>query len=312
MRADTDIVSYGPWRLDVRRRLLEVNGSPVPVQRGAMKLLLYLVSHEHHLVSKDELIEEVWEGRQVSDAAIYNRVSAARKAILDDESLEPCIRWEYGSGLRFARPQTDAAHSPARETGPDTVLRTSAVRTKPRVVSPQLQGALPPQQWRQFLGIYHVIYRTPSWPDSIKIGVSVLKEIDGRVAVWTTEHGEDEAFGIRQRARYQGSAEFIDDRIYIMEQNVKPPRSVCLTALDAPHAYRPDIMTGMMMGSSWRLRGAPYTTRTVWRRVPADMTLRDAIRQSGPRPNGSDDIEPRIRESLGPDCLTFYDLEKTL
>ena len=93
----------------------------------------------------------------------------------------------------------------------------------------------------------------------------------------------------------------------MFEQNTSPPRSVCLTTLDAPHSYNPNIMTGLMQGSSWRLGGAPYATRVVWRRTPEGMSLREAIQQSGPQDESSAQIDDAIRDSLGPHCLTFRD-----
>ena len=71
-------------------------------------------------------------------------------------------------------------------------------------------------------------------------------------------------------------------------------------------------MTGLMLGSSWRMQGAPYATRVVWRRVPGDVSIRDAIRQSGPVAEDSEDIDINTRESVGTDCLTFHDPIKYL
>lgn len=275
----------------------------VRVQPGVLKLLLYLVSREGHVVSKSELVDAVWAGQAVSDTAIYNRVTALRKALLDSDGPERCIRWEYGSGVRFLRPQLDATAEPRAADVPVRQSRPDDGPTSTGAVG-RFAGSTAVADWRHVLGIYHLYYRTPSWPGAIKVGVSVLVERDGLVRVRTIEQGTDAKHGIRQNARYHGHAEFIDGRVYIFEQNRQPPRSVCLTVLDAPHSYNPDLLTGMMMGSSWRVRGAPYTTRVVWRRVPPGMSLRDAVRRSGPRQNG-EGVDQTIQDSIGLSCLTF-------
>lgn len=309
-RVNAKKVACGQWSLDVDRELLHVDGKVVRIQRGVLKLLLFLVDREGQVISKADLIDAVWDGRAVSDAAIYNRVNALRSAIADENGPEQCIKWEYGRGLRFARPNSgviDGLRSTKTADDPLEVLQNLPVPQNPV----QFAGTASLEDWKHLLGTYHLFYRTPSWPNAIKIGVSVLAENDGRISVHTIEQGQDPGLGIRQDARYLGHAELIDGRIYVFEQNQQPPRAVCLTVLDTPHAYSPDMMTGMMMGSSWRLRGAPYATRVIWRRLPPDLTLRDAIQESGPRAVGTN-VDQTTEEVIGPHCLTIQASQNSL
>ncbi len=317
MNYNPHLISYGPWSFDAARNLLYVGGEVVRMQRGVLQLFQYLVRREGDVVTKDELIEAVWNGREVSDAAMYNRVTALRKALADDKGPERCIQWEYGRGLRFVRPNGSRTGNTVAEPENTPSLKpndrqTSAEKGKSFEQQRQFVGVSPLKDWRYILGIYNTFYRTPSWPNAIKVGVTVLKEIDGQVAVWTSERGEDRKVGTRQRARYRGSAVFINGRVYVTEQNSEPPHSVCQLTLDAPHSYRPDIMTGLMHGSSWRLGGAPYATRVVWRRVPPGTNLRAALEMSGPYPENTDLIEPAILKSVGSDCLTFHEQTSAL
>ena len=317
MNFDSYSVSYGHWSFDVKRKILYVDGNSVHLQRGVLNLLLFLVRREGEIVSKEELIDTVWSGRAVSDAAIYNRVGALRKALRDDQGPERCIQWEYGNGIRFARPQarSQAQHDLTEWRRPGVLvpdLTTEDRAAEPDPKSGPWTGTNPVSRWSHLLGAYHTLYRTPSWPNAIKIGLSVLRQVGDDVVVWTSERGEDTKFDIRQRARYRGSAAFIDGRVYVTEQNCRPPRSVCISTLDAPHVYRPNIMTGLMHGSSWRLGGAPYATRVVWRRVPDDMSLRDALEASGPVPEDTDLIDPTILKSIGTQCLTFHGFDDKL
>lgn len=316
MNIDPNIVVYGNWALDLRRETFQRHGKLVRLQPGVLRLLLYIVRNEGRLISKDELVSAIWGGRAVSDAAIYNRVGALRRVILDEDGPTRCIHWQYGRGLRFARPPgstIDGESSASPEPQPVRGLMEEAAKAllDPKAMFGFL-GSANIDEMRHMLGAYFTFYRTPSWPNAIKRGLSILSEDAGRVAVRTTEHGRDEAGGIRQRARYRGFATLIDGRLYILEQNTRPPKAICLLALDAPHQFRPDIMTGLMLGSSWRLKGAPYATRVVWRRVPGGTSIRDAIRDSGPRGEDSEDIDINTRESVGPDCLTFHDPIKYL
>ncbi|MEL6427053.1 MAG: winged helix-turn-helix domain-containing protein, partial [Pseudomonadota bacterium] len=310
MNTDETEISYRHWSLNVERQALIVDGRLQRLQQGVMRLLLYVVRREGEVISKEQLIKDVWGGRSVSDAAIYNRVSATRRAIGDEEGPHRCIQWDYGRGLRFSRP-------------PETVRGTKAeiasflhkrmpagqIAGNPfeKMAAPIfLSGAAGIEAMRPMLGTYFVYYRTPSWPHAIERCVSVLGEREGRVVVLSTEHGKDDNIDIRQRERYRGQAELIDGRLYAIEQNTRPPQAVCLSALDAPHPFRPDVMTGLMIGSSWRLGGAPFTTRVVWRRVSGDLSIRDAIRKTGPYADDGPEIDVAIVRSLGEDCITYH------
>ena len=45
-------------------------GKPVALEPQVFSLLKYLIENRGRIVSKDELIEEIWDGRAISDAAL--------------------------------------------------------------------------------------------------------------------------------------------------------------------------------------------------------------------------------------------------
>src|SRR5262245_65883306 len=57
------------------------NGRAIPVQPQVLDLLILLLENRDRLVTKDEIIESIWHGRAVSDAALDSRLKAARQAI---------------------------------------------------------------------------------------------------------------------------------------------------------------------------------------------------------------------------------------
>ena len=67
--------------LDVARRELWRGSEPVVVEPQVFDLLVYLVQHPERVVTKDELLQAIWDGRIVSESAITNRINAARRAI---------------------------------------------------------------------------------------------------------------------------------------------------------------------------------------------------------------------------------------
>ncbi|MGB5078607.1 MAG: winged helix-turn-helix domain-containing protein, partial [Sphingorhabdus sp.] len=66
-----------------------------------LSLLILLVSNAERMVSKDEIVEKIWNGRIISDAAIASRIKAARSALGDDGSQQRLVHTIHGKGFRF-------------------------------------------------------------------------------------------------------------------------------------------------------------------------------------------------------------------
>ena len=74
--------------IDVAQREVRRQDACVPVEPKVFDLLLYLVENRARVVAKDELVERIWNGRAISDAALSSCVKAARRALGDDRGRE--------------------------------------------------------------------------------------------------------------------------------------------------------------------------------------------------------------------------------
>lgn len=92
---------FGQCELDIDRHELRVGGDPQPIEPQVFDLLRHMAENSGRLISRDELIEAVWGGRIVSDAAISSRISAARQAVGDDGSRQAIIKTVPRRGFRF-------------------------------------------------------------------------------------------------------------------------------------------------------------------------------------------------------------------
>jgi TolB-like protein len=119
------IYRFGSFELDTARVELRSGGVVCPVEPQVFALLALLVENRERLVSVDELIEKVWDGRVVSDSAVASRIKSARQALGDDGKSQRFIRTLHRQGFRFvADVSTDrdaaagspqpAGHAPAR------------------------------------------------------------------------------------------------------------------------------------------------------------------------------------------------------
>ena len=87
--------------LDTDRRELRRGGEPIDVEPQVLDVLIFLVENHERVVSKDDLIASVWEGRIVSDATLSSRIYAARKALGDTGQDQRLIRTIPRKGHRF-------------------------------------------------------------------------------------------------------------------------------------------------------------------------------------------------------------------
>lgn len=95
------ILRFEQCELDSARFELRRDGETVPIEPQVLSVLLLLASNPDRLVSKDELIERIWDGRIVSESAVAARIKSARRAIGDDGQQQRLIRTIHGRGFRF-------------------------------------------------------------------------------------------------------------------------------------------------------------------------------------------------------------------
>ena len=138
-------IRFADCELDLGAFELRREGQAQPVEPQVFELLVYLARHPGRLISKDELIEQVWGGRNVSDAALSSRIKSARRAIGDDGEQQRFIRTVHGRGFRFA---ADVV-SDAQPATPDPVIQTAVAQpqiseppTNPRETRPATPVAL--------------------------------------------------------------------------------------------------------------------------------------------------------------------------
>lgn len=92
---------FGDCVLALGSRELMRGSNAIVLPPQVFDLLAYLIRNRERVVSKDELIATIWDGRIVSDAALTTRVYAARSAIGDSGSQQLYIKTLARRGLRF-------------------------------------------------------------------------------------------------------------------------------------------------------------------------------------------------------------------
>jgi TolB-like protein len=92
---------FEDFALDGDRRELRRGNDLIAVEPQVFDLLQYLIRNRERVVSKDDLVDAVWQGRIVSDATLASRINAARNALHDSGEEQRLIRTILRRGLRF-------------------------------------------------------------------------------------------------------------------------------------------------------------------------------------------------------------------
>ena len=94
-------LAFGDLELDLSLFELRRQGVRVPMEPQAFDVLVYLVEHRDRVISKEELMDQVWGGRFVGATAVTSRVKQVRRAVGDDGQTQTVIRTVHGRGYRF-------------------------------------------------------------------------------------------------------------------------------------------------------------------------------------------------------------------
>jgi DNA-binding winged helix-turn-helix (wHTH) protein len=95
------IYFFENYSLDIDRRELRRGAEVVAVEPQVFDVLAYLINQRERVISNDDLIASVWNGRIVSDSTLSSRIAAVRHAVGDSGERQRLIRTIPRKGYRF-------------------------------------------------------------------------------------------------------------------------------------------------------------------------------------------------------------------
>jgi DNA-binding winged helix-turn-helix (wHTH) protein/tetratricopeptide (TPR) repeat protein len=99
--AGSVILGFADVELHLDRYELWRSGAPVAVEPQVFDVLVHLATNAERVVPKEELLDEIWGDRFVSESALTSRIKSARRAVGDDGSSQRIIRTVHGRGYRL-------------------------------------------------------------------------------------------------------------------------------------------------------------------------------------------------------------------
>ena len=136
--AQTTLIQFDDFTMDTGTAELRRGGTVVSLEPQVFDLIRYLAENAGRIISRDDIIQVVWDGRIVSDASISTRINAARKVLGDDGKKQRLIKTVQRRGFRFM-PDTHI-HDPGKSdqssnNSVDSALGNSnLIRDRPSVV----------------------------------------------------------------------------------------------------------------------------------------------------------------------------------
>ena len=105
MTSDPRVVyEFGPFRMDPDKQVLLRENQPIPVTPKAFETLLVLVRRSREVVTKEELLKEIWPDSFVEESNLSQNIFMLRKALGDTAENRQYIVTLPGRGYRFAAP----------------------------------------------------------------------------------------------------------------------------------------------------------------------------------------------------------------
>jgi TolB-like protein/DNA-binding winged helix-turn-helix (wHTH) protein/Flp pilus assembly protein TadD len=119
-----ELYKFGPFSLDPQERILWRDGKALAVTPKVFDTLLFLVRNQGRVLSKDELLQEIWPGTFVEEVNLAVNISTLRKLLGENPQDGRYIVTVSGRGYRFV--------AEVRETG-----RTAEERAEGKIDSSQ-------------------------------------------------------------------------------------------------------------------------------------------------------------------------------
>lgn len=113
---------FGPFTLDFVRRRAWRSGEPIALSGKSFEILAYLIANRDRVVTKDDLLREIWPDTFVQENNLVRHVSTLRKTLGQRPDQHDYVLTVQGRGYRFVSEVEDLAAIPAHLLTPSASL----------------------------------------------------------------------------------------------------------------------------------------------------------------------------------------------
>jgi len=96
------VLRYRQLQIDVNAKSVTVKDKPLKLTAVEFAILVFMANHAQQIISREQLIESVWEGRtDITDRAVDTHLANLRKKLGDNTKDPSYIATHYGQGYQF-------------------------------------------------------------------------------------------------------------------------------------------------------------------------------------------------------------------
>ncbi len=278
-------VAFGPFRLDVRSRRLSRSGTAVGLGERALDVLCALVAADGALVTKSDLIAQVWPGVTVEENNLQVQIYAVRRALGEDGDSRGYVRTVSGRGYRFVG-DAPAAGDAATATLPAQEIRYCRMADGTHLAVATLGDGSP-------------VVRAPVWMSHV--------EHDWRTTIW--REVLTALVGAHRLVRYDARGTGLSDRD--VEISFEAAVSDLEAVIDMLGLERFALL-GMSQGAAVSIAYAARHPERVSRLVLAGGYARGALVVTPERAAAVEAMATLVSESWGSDNPAFRQLFTSL
>lgn len=141
------IYRFAEFELDTNSYELRRNGQVCHAEPLVFDLLVFFLQTNGRIVGRDDIVEQVWKGRIVSDTTISSAVKSARQILGDSGAEQRFIRTVRGRGFQFVAPVETVDNDVPMSAGTTNARRVEAQPAQPvvpeRTMAPEDAGSRP-------------------------------------------------------------------------------------------------------------------------------------------------------------------------
>lgn len=131
---DLMLYTFDSFEINSDKFELRREGKLQHVERLVFNLILFLVQNPGKVISREEIVDEVWGGRIVSDTTISTAIKSARKVLGDDGDQQKIIKTIRGRGVHFLSDVKVGGNDSKEKTNPHTMSPISSVTFKLAII----------------------------------------------------------------------------------------------------------------------------------------------------------------------------------
>ncbi len=176
---------FFPFHLDLVNEQLWRGTQLVTLRPKTWTVLRYLVEHPGRLITKEELLDNVWAGTRVSPTLPKDYIQELRKALGDISHSPRFIETVHGRGYRFIAPVTAAPVPSSKFQVPSSDTQDLELKTQDSVVVGRKVELVQLHQWwaQTVAGERRVVFITG------EAGIGKTTLVEAFLAQVRTQHG---------------------------------------------------------------------------------------------------------------------------